>query len=155
MNEVNTITDGLNTLLASYTEPCTGDCDHSQCPLLRKLHALRIKAALEKARLTVSPIVNGELRGEQIGNLMNMRLDMAAPRVTGETTVEWMPIESAPRDGTEVLVTNYSVPGGFYSVTFAQWVASRGVWWGRGHLPEYPTYWQPVPAPPRTATEGG
>jgi hypothetical protein len=88
MDELNTITNGLNTLLASYTEPCIGDCDHSQCPLLRELHALRIKATLEKARLTVKPIVDRERQGEQIGDLMNMRLDSAAPRATGETTVE-------------------------------------------------------------------
>jgi hypothetical protein len=88
MDKLNTVADGLDTLLASYTEPCIGDCDHSQCPLLRELHALRIKATLEKARLTVKPTVDRELQAEQIGDLMNMRLDSATPRATGETTVE-------------------------------------------------------------------
>jgi hypothetical protein len=82
MDELNTVADGLNTLLASYTEPCTGDCSHSQCPLLRELHALRIKATLEKARLTVKPTVDRELQAEQIGDLMDMRLDSATPRAT-------------------------------------------------------------------------
>jgi hypothetical protein len=74
MSELNTIADGLNSLLASYAEPCVCDCEHSHCPLLRELYALRIKATLEKARLTVRPIVDSEKQGEQVGNLVNMRL---------------------------------------------------------------------------------
>jgi hypothetical protein len=77
MDKLNTVADGLNALLSSYAEPCPGDCDHSQCPLLRELHALRIKATLEKARLTVKPIVDRERQGEQISDLMNLRLDAA------------------------------------------------------------------------------
>lgn len=69
-----TISDDLRKLLESYAEPCVGDCEHSQCPLLRELHALRIKATLEQARLTVKPIVDKEREGEQVGDLMNMRL---------------------------------------------------------------------------------
>lgn len=69
--------DGLRELLESYTEPCVDDCDHSQCPLLRELHALRIKATLEQARLAVKPVVDREKKGEVIGDLMNMRLDAA------------------------------------------------------------------------------
>lgn len=68
------VIDGLSKLLASYAEPCIGDCDHSQCPLLRELHALRIKATLEQARLTVKPIVDREKKGEEIGDLMNVQL---------------------------------------------------------------------------------
>lgn len=72
------VDDELRKLLESYAEPCAGDCDHSQCPLLRELHALRIKATLERARLAVKPIVDLERKGEEIGDLMNMRLDAAA-----------------------------------------------------------------------------
>lgn len=84
------LSDRLRILLTSYAEPCVGDCDHSQCPLLRELHALRIKASLERAREIVKPIVDKERKGEEIGDLMNMRLDTAAPpertRVAGERT---------------------------------------------------------------------
>lgn len=66
--------DDLRNLLDSYTEPCIGDCDHSQCPVLRELHALRIKATLERAQQTVKPIVDHEKQGELVGNLMDMRL---------------------------------------------------------------------------------
>lgn len=97
MNNLNTIADGLNTLLASYAEPCIGDCEHSQCPLLRELHALRIRATLEKARLTVKPIVDRERQGEQIGDLMNMHLDAPAPRATGETVDVLVRREDAAR----------------------------------------------------------
>ena len=74
-----TVEASLGELLKSYTDPCVGDCDHSQCPLLRELHALRIKATLEKARLSVKPIVERERKSEEIGDLMDMRLRAAAP----------------------------------------------------------------------------
>lgn len=85
------VISGLRKLLASYTEPCTGDCDHSQCPLLRQLHALQIKATLEQARLTAKPIVDHEKRGEEIGDLMNMRLHAATPVAApeGEQSQPW------------------------------------------------------------------
>lgn len=73
------IDDGLRKLLESYAEPCLGDCDHGQCPLLRELHALRIKATLGRARLTVKSLVDKERKGEEIGDLMSMRLHSAAP----------------------------------------------------------------------------
>lgn len=77
---MQSIGDGLKRLLDSYAEPCVGDCEHSQCPLLRGLHALRIKAALEQARVTVKPFVNNEHEGERItSELMNMRLRTTSP----------------------------------------------------------------------------
>ena len=79
-----TLDDQLRDLLSSYAEPCIGDCDHSQCPLLRELHALRIKATLERARLTVKPVVDREKRGEEVGDLMNIQLRTDAPADTRE-----------------------------------------------------------------------
>jgi hypothetical protein len=82
--------DGLTELLDSYAELCAGDCEHSQCPLLRQLHALRIAALLERARLQVRPIVDREREAERIGDVMNIRLDASAlalvdgPQETGD-----------------------------------------------------------------------
>lgn len=69
-----TTLDDLRALLDRYVQPCAGNCEHSQCPLLRELHALYIKNTLEQARITVQPIVDKERKGEFIGDLMNMLL---------------------------------------------------------------------------------
>ena len=64
----------LGKLLARYAQPCTTDCEHSQCPLLRELHELAIKQTLQDAQRTVQPIIDAEKRGEDIGDLMTTRL---------------------------------------------------------------------------------
>lgn len=66
--------DRIRALLARYTQPCADKCVHSQCPLLRELHALAISDTLERAKLTVKPIVDRERAGEFVGDLMNLRL---------------------------------------------------------------------------------
>lgn len=83
------IEDGLCALLESYTQPCAGNCNHSQCPLLRELYALRIKATLERAQLTVKPIVDREKKGEEIGDLMNMRLNAPASPAAPTSSDAW------------------------------------------------------------------
>lgn len=67
---------------------------------------------------------------------------------------DWQPIETAPKDGTQVLVGRF-VPGDKYDRRI------RVDWWhghmkhgytGFGHFnPIYwpPTHWMPLPAPPK------
>lgn len=64
----------LRDLLNRYAEPCAEACEHSQCPLLRELHAIHIKNTLKQAQVTVRPIVDQERQGEFVGDLMDMRL---------------------------------------------------------------------------------
>lgn len=74
--------------------------------------------------------------------------------------MDWLPIESAPRDGTDVLVC-----GGTYDVGWQTGLPiNRPViaFWDRNHWhgPEanahdewhtcFPVYWQPLPPPPST-----
>jgi len=42
---------------------------------LQELRAKLIECQLEKARLKVKPIIDREKKGEEVGDLMNMRLD--------------------------------------------------------------------------------
>lgn len=75
MQQSDITLEQLRELLSRYAQPCAEDCDHSQCPLLRELHALGISRMLDKAQATVKPIVDAERKGESIGDLMSIRLD--------------------------------------------------------------------------------
>jgi hypothetical protein len=81
-----------------------------------------------------------------------------------EGKLAWRPIETAPKDGTHILL---SAPG---RVTCGEWIVPNGPdWddeplWGSwdGNFSEEnpPTHWQPLPAPPAilapdTSGEGG
>lgn len=58
--------------------------------------------------------------------------------------MEWMPIETAPKNGERFLFTN----GGFIGIGFfisGQWFACDS--W-RGETNSVPTHWMPLPAPP-------
>lgn len=64
---------------------------------------------------------------------------------------EWRPIETAPKDGTTILVA-----GQGSTAWMAKWrpmkrVPDRWESIGLGALPFYPTHWMPLPDPPDTA----
>lgn len=59
--------------------------------------------------------------------------------------MEWQPIETAPRDGTRILV----VSGGWHDVAYVGWNDDDGepVWFN-GDVPVQASHWMPLPAPP-------
>ena len=60
---------------------------------------------------------------------------------------EWQPIETAPRDGTDILV-GYTTG----EICILHFDAATFAWWD--HLGAYefpdPTHWMPLPPPPET-----
>jgi len=76
---------------------------------------------------------------------------------------EWMPIESAPKDGTSVLVCwagadwDNSMAVAYYEEGYSSYVDSaKGVNWRDGGdlgcggmIGAMPTHWQPLPDPPK------
>ena len=80
---------------------------------------------------------------------------------------EWQPIETAPADGTDILVVDNNQPGCPGGVADKCWAGNTAVaaWWGgegdRGkwicymsmvedpELHFHPTHWQPLPDPPK------
>jgi hypothetical protein len=81
---------------------------------------------------------------------------------------EWQPIETAPKDGTSILVHNNVAPGCKDGVADECWAGNTDVaaWWadergGEGawicymskvldpELHFTPTHWMPMPSPPR------
>lgn len=64
---------------------------------------------------------------------------------------EWLPIETAPRNGTMILVYRPdSKRGDAYipRVGTDIWKVSRECWWHSNHWSQ-PTHWMPLPEPPK------
>ena len=77
-----------------------------------------------------------------------MEKELMEQAVSGGIEHEWQPIESAPRDGTEVLLV--CVTG---DIGVCYWRTdgkdNQGYWtWGLGHSFFGPTHWMPLPKPP-------
>lgn len=65
----------------------------------------------------------------------------------------WMPIESAPKDGSEILVcVTYNLSSDEWeTMTWVDWEAPPHIWpvyRSRIDIPFPPTHWQPLPKPP-------
>ena len=77
------------------------------------------------------------------------RLRAEVERLRAEA--EWQPIETAPKDGTRILVA--SKMGGVYLVSW--WKGKRTARWDNGARPLYstPTHWHPLPAPPENSQD--
>lgn len=65
-------------------------------------------------------------------------------------TDKWQPIETAPKDGTRVLL--HSPDTHLYTPVLGTWVETKERWeeWG-GYYPCNPTHWMPLPEPPKEA----
>lgn len=77
--------------------------------------------------------------------------------------MDWQPIETAPKDGTEILTCSFEVtqkPDGssliWYDCEVVHWVdyEERGGWWNGDVIryPDSPTHWMPLPEPPKDAS---
>lgn len=65
----------------------------------------------------------------------------------------WQPIESAPKDGTNILICGHAC-GGYY-VADVKWNVNEGTWClfdpaedGHTYPSEGHTHWMPLPEPP-------
>jgi hypothetical protein len=80
--------------------------------------------------------------------------------------MEWMPIETAPKDGTAILLATDSggVWIGKYMPVYQSGFAPRNPWFSLMLNHDYhgglrgaflPTHWMPLPPPPRSQVQGG
>lgn len=73
---------------------------------------------------------------------------------------EWRPIETAPKDGTTILVYRFYAPFGWHVMGYARWseIGDRISGWlsyGFSDPPGNlglgaPTHWHPLPSPPQS-----
>lgn len=81
-----------------------------------------------------------------------------------EREMQWQPIETAPKDGTHILIYTVDHPGpvparDMPARVTAFWYAPYGEWhlvmaWGyeaENQVYGVPTHWQPLPDPPKPA----
>jgi hypothetical protein len=62
----------------------------------------------------------------------------------------WQPIETAPKDGTDMLVYQ----NGCFDVASVWWIDDNGdAVWFNGDVVVYPTHWMPLPDPPDDGEE--
>ena len=64
----------------------------------------------------------------------------------------WRPIETAPKDGTPIVIGRPW--NGSTILAIAEWIHNRG-WWAYwiGQAPMYPTHWMPIPEIPTKEDE--
>ena len=71
--------------------------------------------------------------------------------------MEWQPIETAPKDGTRVLIYDgVAIKSGMFVQWFHYFLQEKQEGWGTNwdnefQAPDevmYPTHWMPLPAPP-------
>lgn len=62
---------------------------------------------------------------------------------------EWMPIETAPKDGTPILVWNGDyLSMSFWNKTYKQWPDLTDQGSEENAFDDAPTHWMPLPEPP-------
>lgn len=67
---------------------------------------------------------------------------------------EWMEMDTAPSDGTDVLIGWWCVSGRdggiYWNCAVGYWSEGRGSWqYGSHHVRVRPKKWQPLPEPPK------
>lgn len=63
---------------------------------------------------------------------------------------QWQPIETAPKDGTEILV--FDAGAIFISLWFTDPDRGEQGWWDNGIVEPPPTHWMPLPDPPKVGS---
>ena len=96
---------------------------------------------------------------EAIGVEGKLILEAAQAHADSLRNGGWLPIETAPKDGTEILIWDYEV----YKAKYTQVGANGEMGWatqhfwadeeGRGFTSFSPTDWQPLLPPPTQPTE--
>jgi hypothetical protein len=85
-----------------------------------------------------------------IGEMFTQSADTIAAQAARiealEKADQWLPIESAPKDGTRIIVFRPTAKLGCV-VSEDYWVEGMACWW-RSFTKEQPTHWRPLPAPP-------
>ncbi len=63
--------------------------------------------------------------------------------------MNWMPIETAPKDGIKILVTHWSTQKRHWGTNIVKWdISGTRPWWIGAYYNSEFTHWMPLPDPP-------
>jgi hypothetical protein len=119
------------------------------------------KADMEMDGQTITEVTMSGLRSiQERGNIGPCRCSVSASKArikALEDAAKWRPIESAPKDGTIILISGYvgnRPESGERFVVSAMWWDESGGWKDDALSTDFypPTHWMPLPNPPQ---EGG
>jgi len=65
---------------------------------------------------------------------------------------DWQPIETAPRDGSDIIVYRPKFDGDYIPIVGVDYWF-KGYTWGRSRRDCQPTHWMPLPKPPVTSQD--
>lgn len=101
-----------------------------------------IRAEVESGKIDIEDVlsaVTSILYADHVTTKMQAEIDALKAAQT------WQPIESAPKDGTRVMVSSRT------TVDAAQWSDRRDAWMISPDWSTDPTHWMPLPPAPETA----
>jgi hypothetical protein len=72
--------------------------------------------------------------------------------------MSWMPIDTAPKDGTHILITGYFRSHDFWMRDIAAWSSAANCWEGKGIVwdsgkAKHLSHWTPIPDDPKQLIE--
>lgn len=115
--------------------------------------------ALSKARTYADSIEMELALSESVCGRLNEENDSLQAQVEAlraeKRVSEWQPIETAPKDGTEVLIGRF-LDGKLPTKAVASFHPSEGwrdagdIGWGGMYAHVRPTHWMPLPSPPNS-----
>ena len=152
VREIERLTAGRHELQAAGTHPA---------PCARHCEATAYEIEIRRLRHDIERHVG--IATEAIQEAEQLRAELAASRER-EARMLWQPIETAPRDGSYVLVSNgHGVwVARFKSVYQSGWKPPspwQSMMLNHDHIPSAkrngsPTHWMPLQAPPAALAEG-
>ena len=95
-------------------------------------------------------------QSECLQALIDARIESDAATIAereAEIEKEWLPIETAPKDGTWVLI--FDGRYGLKVIELARWIGAPHSHWGNGNNYWTPSHWRPLPAPPASRHSDG
>lgn len=103
-----------------------------------------MRELLEKCGLFVS-CASDFTREQRLDLLNEIKAELAKPEPVG--FAKWEPIETAPKDGTEILLF------ALFDIGLCYWSDKMDSWtWGAGNRFNLPSHWMPLPEIPSKCT---
>jgi hypothetical protein len=62
---------------------------------------------------------------------------------------DWQPIETAPKDGTDIIVYRPNFDSNYIPIVGVDYWSKRLNCWGKSRADTPPVKWQPMPKPPK------